>query len=100
MLALPKAVAQAAAVTAWTRAAVLHAVVPQRFVINWSSSPPLVMLDTGGTLFTPPPSTRAASGPADFPTLAPTGAAAAATGAKGKKKGAGERFKGLQAVGV
>ena len=64
MSALPKAVAQAAAVTACTRAVVVQAVLVQRLVINLSSSPPApVIVEAAGWLCRPLPSTRAASGP-------------------------------------
>jgi len=50
-------------VTACTRAAVVHAEVLQRLVINLSSSPDApVMVDAAGMLCSPLPSTRAASG--------------------------------------
>lgn len=49
MSALPKAVAQAAAVTACTRAAVVHAEVLQRLATKLSSSPVgPVMVDAAG----------------------------------------------------
>jgi hypothetical protein len=64
MSALPKAVAQAAAVTACTRAAVVHAVVLQRVAIKLSSSPVgPVIVEAAGWLCRPLPKTRAASGP-------------------------------------
>src|SRR5271163_165713 len=64
MSALPKAVAQAAAVTACTRAVVVQAVLLQRLLIKLSSSPPAPVIDdAAGWLCKPLPSTRAASGP-------------------------------------
>src|SRR5579863_794975 len=64
MSALPKAVAQAAAVTACTRALVVQAVELQRFVISLSSSPLTpVIVEAAGWLARPLPSTLAASGP-------------------------------------
>src|SRR5208282_5823691 len=59
MSALPNAAAQAAAVTACTRAVLVHAVVLQRLLIRLPSS--VVTLDGAGELLRPVPSTRPAS---------------------------------------
>jgi hypothetical protein len=58
MSALPNAAAQAAAVTACTRAVLVHAVVLQRLFIRLPSS--VVTLDGAGELLRPVPSTRPA----------------------------------------
>src|SRR5271169_2496739 len=64
MSALPKAVAQAAAVTACTRALVVQAVLLQRLLISLSSSPLAPVIEAAaGWLCRPLPSTFAASGP-------------------------------------